>query len=312
VAASHASPALVKPRAIAPGATLGIAAPGGPVNPDRLAEGCELLRAAGYRTLHRDDVTARRGYLAGEDARRAKELMELAGDPRVDAIVCARGGYGCDRILHLLDARALRAAAKPIVGYSDVTALLLWLRRRAGLVGFHGPMLERGADADPAAQEALLAQLAGSAPLPVVLRGRGLGGSVARGRLVGGSLTLVAASLGTPWEVQTRGAILLLEEVNEAPYRVDRMLQQLRAAGKLAGVVGVGVGDVSTCVDERYATGVLDVVEEAVRPLGVPLVALLPFGHVRANAAWPVGVQAELDGERGELRILEHGVRATR
>jgi muramoyltetrapeptide carboxypeptidase len=312
VASSGGSPALRKPRAIAPGATLGIAAPGGPVNPDRLAEGRERLRAAGYGTLCLDDVTARRGYLAGEDVRRAKELMELAQDPRVDAIVCARGGYGCDRILHLLDAPALRAAAKPIVGYSDVTALLLWLRRRAGLVGFHGPMLERGADADPAAQEALLAHLAGRSPLPLVLCGRGLVGGAARGRLVGGSLTLVAASLGTPWELQARGAILLLEEVNEAPYRVDRMLQQLRAAGKLAGLAGVGIGDVSTCVDERYETGVLDVIEEVVRPLGVPLVVELPFGHLRSNATWPVGVRAELDGERGELRVLEHGVQGPR
>jgi muramoyltetrapeptide carboxypeptidase len=119
----------------------------------------------------------------------------------------------------------------------------------------------------------------------------------------------VTASLGTPWEVGTRGAILLLEEVNEAPYRVDRMLQQLRAAGKLDGVAGVGIGDVSTCVDERYATGVLDVIAEVLRPLGVPLVVDLSFGHVRANATWPFGVRADLDGERGELRVLEHGVR---
>ena len=97
----------------------------------------------------RDDLFARHGYLAGDDARRASELAELVADPRVDAIVCARGGYGCDRILHRLDAAAFRAARKPLVGYSDVTALLLWQRRRAGLVGFHGPMLERGADVDP-------------------------------------------------------------------------------------------------------------------------------------------------------------------
>jgi muramoyltetrapeptide carboxypeptidase len=301
-------PRLGKPRAIAPGATLGIAAPGGPVDPDRLAEGEARLRAAGYRTLRRDDVVARRGYLAGDDARRAKEMMELVQDPRVDAIVCARGGYGCDRILHLLDAAAVRDAAKAIVGYSDVTALLLWLRRCAGLVGFHGPMLERGADTDPGALEGLLAQLAGASPLPLVLEGRRSVGGSARGRLVGGSLTLLAASLATPWELDTRGAILLFEEVNEAPYRVDRMLQQLRAAGKLAGLAGVGVGDVSTCVDERYGACVQDVIEEVVRPLGVPLVLGLPFGHVRRNVAWPLGVRAELDGDRGELRLLEHGV----
>lgn len=301
-------PRLLKPRAVAPGATLGIAAPGGPVDPDRLAEGEARLVAAGYRTLRRDDIVARRGHLAGDDARRAKEMMELVQDPRVDAILCARGGYGCDRILHLLDAAALRAAAKPIVGYSDVTSLLLWLRRCAGLMGFHGPMLERGADGDPAALESLLAQLAGSSPLPLVLSGRASGGGTARGRLAGGSLTLLAASLATPWELDTRGAILLFEEVNEAPYRIDRMLQQLRAAGKLERVVGVGVGDVSSCVDERYGTRVDEVIEELVRPLGVPLVHGLPFGHVRANVAWPFGARAELDGEVGELRILEHGV----
>jgi len=301
-------PRLVKPRAIAPGATLGIAAPGGPVDPDRLAEGEARLAAAGYRTLRRDDVVSRRGYLAGDDARRAKELMELFQDPRVDAIVCARGGYGCDRILHLLDAAAVRSAAKALVGYSDVTALLLWLRRRAGLVGFHGPMLERGADTDPASLESLLAQLEGRSPLPLVLEGRGSGRGSARGRLVGGSLTLLAASLATPWELDTRGAILLFEEVNEAPYRIDRMLQQLRAAGKLSRVVGVGVGDVSTCVDERYGSNVEEVIEEALRPLGVPLVKGLPFGHVRRNHAWPLGVRAELDGDAGLLRILESGV----
>jgi muramoyltetrapeptide carboxypeptidase len=301
-------PRLAKPRAVAPGATLGIAAPGGPVDPDRLAEGEARLVAAGYRTLRRDDLLARRGYLAGDDARRAKEMMELVQDARVDAIVCARGGYGCDRILQRLDAAAVRDAAKPIVGYSDVTALLLWLRRCAGLVGFHGLMLERGADTDPAALESLLDQLAGRSPLPLVLGGRGSGGGRARGRLVGGSLTLLAASLATPWELDTRGAILLFEEVNEAPYRIDRMLQQLRAAGKLARVVGVGVGDVSSCTDDRYGARVEDVIEEVVRPLGVPLVQGLPFGHVRANAAWPLGVRAELDGDRGELRILEHGV----
>ena len=303
---------LRKPRALAPGATIGIAAPGGPVDPDRLAEGEACLRAAGFRTLRRDDIVARRGYLAGDDARRAKELLELAANPGVDAILCARGGYGCDRILPLLDVGLLRDAAKPIVGYSDVTALLLWLRRRAGLVGFHGPMLERGADADPRGLEALLGQLTGTAPLPLVLPGRARIAGRAAGWLAGGSLTLVAASLCTPWEIDTRGAILLFEEVNEAPYRVDRMLQQLRAAGKLAPLAGVGVGDVASCVDERYGSDVVAVIEEAIRPLGVPLVTDLSFGPVRANATWPMGVRAELDGERGELRILEHGVRAPR
>lgn len=302
---------LQKPRALGRDATLGIAAPASPVDRESLEAGAEALRALGFRVSWRDGVLARRGYLAGDDARRAAELMALVRDPGVDAIVCARGGYGCDRMLPLLDAGAVRAAAKPLVGYSDVTALLLWQQRRAGLTGFHGPMLDRGADLEPAALESLAAQLRGQAPR-LTLRGRPRLGGSASGRLVGGSLTLVAASIGTPWEVPTRGALLMLEERGERPYRVDRMLQQLRGAGKLAGLAGVGLGDVSTCVEpDPTAPGTLDVIEEVLRPLGVPLVTDLPFGHLRGNFPWPTGARATLDGERGELRVLERGVALT-
>jgi muramoyltetrapeptide carboxypeptidase len=302
-------PRLIKPRAIDPGATFGIAAPGGPVDPDKLEAGCEVLRRAGFRVVRRDDVTARHGYLAGDDTRRAEELMELVADPDVDAIVCARGGYGCDRILDALDPLAFRAARKPLVGFSDITALLLWQRRCAGLSGFHGPMLERGDEIDADAQAMLWDELCGKAPLPGILRGTGRVPGVAEGRLTGGNLVLVTASLGTRWEIDTRGAILLVEEVSESPYRIDRMLQQLRGAGKLEGVVGIGTGDLSTCVDERYPRPCAEeVFEELARGIGVPLVAGLPFGHVRGNRAWPLGVRATIDGARGEVRILERGV----
>jgi muramoyltetrapeptide carboxypeptidase len=302
-------PRLKKPRALRPGATIGIAAPGGPVDPEHLLAGEACLRAAGFATRRRDDLVARCGYLAGDDERRASELMELVRDPQVDAIVCARGGYGCDRILPRLDAALVRRAAKPLVGYSDVTALLLWQRRCAGLMGFHGPMLDRPRDLDPEAFTGLLDCLRGQAALPVVLRGEGRGGGLAEGRLVGGSLTLVAASLGTAWQVDARGAILLLEDVGERPYRIDRMLQQLRGAGVLAAAHGIGLGAFAGCEDARYPQPTADeVLDEILRPLGLPLVIGLPFGHVSGNFAWPVGGRATLDGERGELRILEQGV----
>ncbi|MEE8508020.1 MAG: LD-carboxypeptidase [Myxococcota bacterium] len=302
-------PRLKKARALERGATLGIAAPGGPVDRERLEAGEALLRDAGFRTLRRDDLLSRQGYLAGDDTRRAKEFMQLVTDPEVDGILCARGGYGCDRILPLLDADAVRSAAKPLVGYSDITALLLWQQRRAGLMGVHGPMLDRGADVDPAAVAALVAQLTGAVETPISLRGVGRGGERAQGRLVGGSLTLVAASIGTDWEVQTRGAILLLEDHGERPYRIDRMLQQLRGSGKLASAVGIGLGDFSSCVDERFPDSTSEsVIEEIVRPLGIPLVTGLPFGHRRANFPWPMGARASIDGQGGEVRILESGV----
>lgn len=301
-------PRLRKPRALAPGATLGIAAPASAVDRDALEAGEALLQRAGFRTLRRDDLLDRHGYLAGDDARRAGELMQWVGDPRVDGIVCARGGYGCDRILHRLDAQAVRAAAKPLVGYSDVTSLLLWQQRCAGLSGFHGPMLERGGDLDPEAVASLAAQLRGELA-SVTLRGAARLPGTATGRLVGGSLTLVTSSLGTPWEVPTRRSILLLEDRGERPYRIDRMLQQLRAAGKLRGLAGVGVGDFSTCVErDGQGPSALELIEEMVRSLGVPLVTELPFGHLRRNFAWPTAARATLDGDRGELRILERGV----
>jgi muramoyltetrapeptide carboxypeptidase len=118
----------------------------------------------------------------------------------------------------------------------------------------------------------------------------------------------VAASIGTPWQVDARGALLLLEDVGERPYRIDRMLRQLRASGALDGVVGLGFGDLSSCVDDRWGSKVEDVIDEFARPLGVPVVSGLPFGHTRCNATWPVGARATLDGAAGELRILERGV----
>jgi muramoyltetrapeptide carboxypeptidase len=300
-------PSLLKPRAVRAGATIGIAAPGGPVDRDLLLAGVDRLERCGFRTRLRDDLFARHRYLAGDDERRAGELAELIADPAVDAILVARGGYGCDRIIPALDAAAFRAARKPLIGYSDVTALLLWQRRCAGLVGFHGPMLERGADVDPASFEALVGALAGER-MPA-LRGTPCGGGVATGRLVGGSLTLVAASIGTCWEIDTRGAILLLEDRGERPYRIDRMLQQLRGAGKLERLVGVGIGDFSSCVDDRFPGLTAEqLIAEEIAPLGIPLIRDLPFGHVKANYPWPMGCRAKLDGDRGELRILERGV----
>jgi muramoyltetrapeptide carboxypeptidase len=314
------TPPLRLPRRLRPGGTIGIAAPAGPIDEARLVAGVAMLEAAGFKTLRRDDVCARRGYLAGDDARRAAELMQLVEDPRVEAIVCARGGFGSQRILARLDARRVRAAAKPLVGFSDVTTLHLWLRRRAGLASFHGPMLERGGGLEAHELAALVAALTGEGRLPVALAGEaGFGGS-AEGRLVGGNLTLLAASLGTPWEIDTRGAILLFEEVHEAPYRIDRLLGQLGAAGKLARLAGVGVGGLVGCeaeprgIDPALHGAVAgpsarEVVEEALRPLGVPVAFGLPFGHGRPNLVWPLGVRARLDGRRATLHILERGVR---
>lgn len=300
-------PRLRKPRAVHPGATIGIAAPGFPIEATSLAAGIAALEGAGYRVRRRRDLTRGRGYLAGSDAVRAGEIMALVRDPKVDAILCVRGGYGCQRMIDGLDAATVRAAGKPLIGFSDVTTLLLWQRRCAGLVGFHGLMFD-GREGPAAGNLAWLRDaLSGVALAP--LHGRGRRPGVARGRLVGGSLTLVAASLGTPWEVPTRGAILLLEEVGEKPYALDRLLTQLRVAGKLAGLHGVGLGHFTGCTDRKRAQPDADaVLMELLAPLGIPVVSGLPFGHGSPNLTWPMGVRAELDGRRGTLVFLESGV----
>jgi muramoyltetrapeptide carboxypeptidase len=300
-------PRLRKPRALRPGARVGIAAPAARVDPDRLEEGEAMVRELGFEPVRLGDPTAVAGYLAGDDARRSAELSALIAAPDIAAILCARGGYGCHRYVDRLDGRAFRDAAKPIVGYSDITTLLLWQRRVAGLMGFHGPMLERSGPEARASLAEFFELAQGAAPRP--LQGKGQRGGRALGRLTGGSLTLVAASLGTPWEIDTRGAILMLEDLNEAPFRVDRMMHSLRAAGKLEVCAGIAVGAMVACEDHRFPEWTADdIVRERAEEFGLPLVTELPFGHLDANRTWTLGARAALDGERGTLEQLESGV----
>jgi len=297
---------LRRPRAVPRGGTIGIAAPASAVDLDLLEAGAKRWREAGFAVVRRDDVGARRRYLAGDDARRAAELAELWSDARVDAIVCARGGWGCHRIVDRLDAAAARTAAKPLVGYSDVTTLLLWQWRHAGLVGFHGPMLERALGDDEFA--ALVEMLTGTERLPVERAGTNGAGRAVEGPLVGGSLSLVAASMGTPWALDASDAILLLEDRGERPYRVDRLLEQIRCAGALERVAGIGFGHFEGCDEADGAITAREILQELVERLGVPWVEGLPFGHGAPNLAWPFGVRARLDGDRATLQILERGV----
>jgi muramoyltetrapeptide carboxypeptidase len=299
---------LRRPRGIRPGAQIAIAAPAGPVDPEALVSGRSALERLGFEVVVREDVLDRDGYLAGSDDRRAAEMMEFVRDPEIGAILCARGGYGCHRIVDLLDPIAFRKAAKPLVGYSDITTLLLWQRKHAGLAGIHGPMLEKKDSLMGEAGSALIRALQGTGPLPRYT-GQTLVAGWAEGRLVGGSLTVCVASLGTSWEIDTRDCILMLEDVTELPYRIDRMLQQLRAAGKFERAVGIALGGFKDCDDERYPDWTVErLFDEAFGSLGIPVVVGLPFGHGDDNRPWPFAGRAAIDGSRGELEILESAV----
>jgi len=306
--ARYAGTELRKPRALPRGGTIAVAAPASAVALELVDAAEKRWREAGFTVVRRDDLGARDRYLAGSDERRAAELTALWADPRIDAILCARGGYGCHRIMDRLDPAAARAAAKSLVGYSDITTLLLWQYRCAGLVGVHGPMFERGSDITDDEFGAIVETLTGTERLPVLRAGTDGFGAAVEGPLVGGSLTLVAASLGTPWAIDARGAILMLEDVGERPYRIDRLLQQLRCAGVLEGVVGVGLGYFDRCDEPDGGITSAQILREWLDAAGVPWVSGLPFGHGTPNLVWPIGVRARLDGARATLQILERGV----
>jgi muramoyltetrapeptide carboxypeptidase len=300
-------PRLLRPRPLPRGGTIAVAAPAFWVEPARVYATAERLLAAGYQVTWREDVFARDGYCAGDAARRAAELMQWVRDDSVHAILCARGGWGCHHVIPRLDARAFRAARKPLIGFSDITTLLAWQREVVGLTGVHGPMCVRDDGPTPAELRALVALLSGEPP--AALRGRAVTRGRAEGPLVGGSLTLIAASLGTPWEIDTRGAILCFEEIGEKPYAIDRHLAHLDAAGKLDAAAGFAIGQLVGCTDPKRARpAALQVVRELLGARGKPLVTGLRFGHVSPNLPWPVGIRGRLDGGKGELAVLESGV----
>jgi muramoyltetrapeptide carboxypeptidase len=250
--------------------------------------------------------------------------MKMFGNPRVKAIICVRGGYGTSRLLPRLDFDVIRANPKIFIGYSDITSLHLAFLKKSNLVSFHGPMLNSDfikKDMPVFALNSFLRTLGRPEPAGSICQGysqdtvkvhrRGK----AQGKLVGGNLTLISASMGTPWQASFRNAILFLEDLDEVPYRFDRMLTQLLNAGVLRHVKGVAIGINKGCEDpnakasKEYRQSLEDVIEERLLPLKVPLVSGLPFGHIPMNATLPVGIRATLDADAGDLVIDEPAVK---
>ena len=255
-------------------------------------------------------------YLAASDATRAAELSALLADRDVRAIICARGGYGIMRMLSLVDPALLRADPKPIVGFSDATALLAWAHA-AGVRGIHGPMVAQLADLSDGDVARLVALLTDPAPpgvRPWTLVAHG-SGSV-RGPLVPANLTLASMLVGTPWPLPLDGAITLLEEIGERPYELDRYVTQLALTGQLARIGGVVLGDLTRCADANPATGEQDPADAALTTMlerfaaaGKPIAYGAPIGHGTRNEAVPFGAPSILDLEHGTLEILEGAVR---
>lgn len=320
-----------KPPSLKQGDVVAVVAPSGAVHEDALDRGIEILKSLGYKVRVGKSVLKRYGYLAGNDVDRASDFMSAWTDPEVKAVVAARGGYGATRILPYLDFRVLRDHEKILIGFSDITALHLAFWKEMRLITFHGPMVESGMDSGLS----LSYNLEG---FKQILDGSWAGGELrmpdqvsdqasdqaseeaaertrlfaleagrASGDLVGGNLSLVAALCGTRWELDTRSKILFLEEVGERPYRVDRMLCQLKQAGKLAGVAGVLLGDFTDCDPSGPSPSftVWDVLEQYFRGTGKPCLRGVPAGHGKYRAMLPMGASVEIDATQPAVRFLE-------
>jgi muramoyltetrapeptide carboxypeptidase len=315
---------LTRPPRLNPGATLGIIAPASaPPDPKAVDRAVAVLEKLGYKTKLAPNVHKRWGYLAGSDRERASDLMRMFTDKKVNAVLCVRGGYGTARLLPLLDYRAIRANAKIFVGYSDITSLHCAFLTNAGLVSFHGPMLNSDfalSELPDFTVQSFLRTLASTDKQDDIADGypdktvKVLRRGIARGQLIGGNLALLCTVVGTPWQPSFKNAILFLEDIGEAPYRWDRMFTYLSNCGLLQQVAGIAIGLNADCEDpqtktaKEYRQTLDEVLRERLLPLKIPIVTGLPFGHVPMNATLPVGVRAELDANRGSLHLLESGV----
>ena len=304
------------PPPLRPGDTIAIIAPAGPVHdPSAISPALSVLRDWGLITRLDDRVFASWRYLAGSDSDRAEELMRCFEDPTVRAVLALRGGYGCSRLIPFLDESRLRRNCKLVMGFSDVTTLHMYFRRRLGWVTVHGPMattLSRD-NLPPEAERHLLSVLTDAQYLPTLSfpQLESWVPGAAEGRLVGGCLSILVASLGTKYEIKTEGKILFLEEYGEAPYRLDRMITHLRLAGKLNELAGILLGDFRNCESDDHAYSSDEVLEELLCDLGIPVMAHFPAGHGGEHWALPLGIRVRLDADRKELCFLEAAVEAS-
>jgi len=296
---------MIRPPRLAPGDRVALVAPAGLVPRDELEAGKQILGAR-YDVVHEERLFARTGFLAGSDEERLAELAGALADPSVRAIFCARGGYGIMRILPRLDPIALRHAPKLIVGFSDVTALH-GFAARADVASVHGPVVTQLGKLPVEDRDALFALLESPEPPPSLSGLRALAPGRAEGRLCGGTLELLSRLVGTNFLPPLDGGVLLLEEIGERPYRVDRALTQLLLSGALHRLRAVVVGDFVQC-EQAEMPPPEAVVAERLGALGVPIVAGAPIGHGERNRAIPHGTRARLDAAAGTLQFLEPAV----
>lgn len=309
---SGESLALIKPRRIKKGAILGLVAPASPIySSTQFDEMISSLEKLGYVLKLGKHVKDRNGYLAGKDKDRAQDVMTMFSDPEVDAILCTRGGWGCNRILPLLDFDVIKSNPKPFIGFSDITSLHMAIQHKAGLVTFHGPVGK--SEWNPFTVNAWENVLMDGGKTKFTIPDDQtdsfvINSGIASGKLLGGNLTVLTSMIGSEYLPDFSGAILFLEDVGEDVYRIDRMLTQLKLAGILDQINGFVFGKCTNCDAGENSLTLKEVFDDHISLLDIPAFYGAMISHEDKNITLPVGIQASINANDKSIRLLEPGV----
>lgn len=313
----------IKPNRLKAGDTLGLIAPGSYISEEELKDSVANLEKLGFKVIYNERILSKSGYLAGDDKARAEELNFIFADKKVKGIFCARGGYGCQRILPMLDYELIRKNPKVLIGYSDITALLNAIYVETGLITFHGPVgistfnefsvtyfneVLVHPEKDLVLISAQDEDQKENAGITTIVSGKAVG------ELVGGNLSVINSLIGTKYDFNGEGKIIFLEEIGEEPYRIDRMLTQLIQCGKFEKATGIVMGVFEDCEpkkkDPSFSTSfsLLEVLFDRLSNLNIPVIYGLSFGHIKNKFTLPVGIKAELDTINQTITLLENAV----
>lgn len=313
----------IKPKRLKKGDTIGLITPGSYIDDEGLQKAVTNLEGLGFQVKLAKNIRAERGFIAGTDAQRLADLHSMFSDKQVAGIWCARGGYGCGRLLPMIDYRLIKKNPKVVVGFSDITALLQGIYKETGLIGFHGPVGSSDFTAytveyltkvliEPADKLniPLSKENAEVAKTDKVFQTATIRGGIATGKLVGGNLSLLAPLAGTKYQPNVNRKLLFIEEIGESPYRIDRMLTQLRQSYPLKAAAGIILGVFRGCEKKEgsRSLSLMETLKDRLSDLNIPIFYGAAIGHIGDNLTLPIGGKARFDADSGTLTLLEKGV----
>jgi Uncharacterized proteins, homologs of microcin C7 resistance protein MccF len=293
------------------GSTIGLISPAGPENPDKIKESIELLKSLGFNIKEGKHIYDKFGYLAGNDKSRAEDFTNMFLDPGVDMVLCVRGGYGTMRILPLIDFNIVKLNPKIFAGFSDITTFLNSIALKCNLITFHSPMCNSNFLDNSTLKSFLDTLMNGYSPFiiknPKDIPIKSFSKISATGQLVGGNLSLICSTIGTPFEIDTKGKILFIEEVGEEPYKIDRMLTHLTLSNKLQNCAGIILGQFTKCGLPHYERSLTleQVIEDRILSLNKPTLTNLQSGHSYPKLTLPIGAQIKIDCKNKIIKVLE-------